>query len=109
MVDILKWVVYAGGFAIIVSWVCERWPAFNNLSSQAKSAIQFGASVVLALGGYALLTYVPADVWVQLDPIIKVILGVAGVYGLNQLGHTADPVRIQKAAEAVANVTPPQP
>jgi len=109
MIDILKWILYAGGFAIVVSWACERWPAFQNLSSSMKQAIQFGASLILAFGSYALLIYVPADIWVQLDPWIKLALGVASVYGLNQIGHTADPVRIQKAAEAVANVTPPQP
>jgi hypothetical protein len=109
MVDILKWILEAGGFAIIVSWACERWPTFSNLSATTKSLIQFGASLVIALGSYALLTYVPPNVWILVDPWVKIVLGVAAVYGLNQVGHTADPVRIQKAAEAAANVTPPQP
>ena len=50
MIDILKWILYAGGFAIVVSWACERWPAFQNLSSSMKQAIQFGASLILAFG-----------------------------------------------------------
>jgi hypothetical protein len=97
MVDILKWVLYSGGFAIIVSWICERSDKFQGLESNVKWIIQFSASVVIAVGAYAALTYVPADVWVQIDPWIKLVLGVASAYGLNQVAHTVDPLRIKNA------------
>lgn len=107
MNDILKWVVYSGGFAIVVSWVCERLPAFQALSSTVKSAIQIGAALVLALGGYAALTFMPADVWVAIDPWVKIILGVLAVYGIGQVGHTVDPQRIANAANKVAETPAP--
>jgi hypothetical protein len=107
MVDILKWIVYSGGFVVIVSWVCERWDAFQNLSKNWKQFVQIVAALVLSLGGYAALVYVPASVWVQIDPIIKLALGVLAAYGIGQIAHTVDPVRISNAAVKVAETPAP--
>ncbi len=99
MVDILKWLLYSGGVVVIVSWAAERWPAFQTLKSDVKKVLSLVASCVIALGAYALLLYVPADFWVQIDPWVKVILGVASIYGVGQVAHTLDPERIRLAAE----------
>jgi hypothetical protein len=106
-VDILKWIVYAGGFAVIVSWVCERWPLYQTWSSTARSAFQYGAAAILSLGGYALLTYVPPSVWAFIDPWVKVLLGMSAVWGAGQVAHTVDPQRIKNAADVVAETPAP--
>jgi len=99
MVDILKWILYAGGAVMIVSWVAERWPWFQALASDVKKILSITVSCALALGGYALLLYVPPEFWVQIDPWIKLVLGVASSYGIGQVVHYYDSERIRLADE----------
>ncbi len=48
-------------------------------------------SVVLALGSWAALTYIPADTLAQLAPVFQVVYGVVAAWIANQLAHRGDP------------------
>ena len=83
----ISWIVYSGGALLIASWVLDRIPAFVALPSEAKKYINIAVSAFLALGFYAVLTYVPANILDALDPWFKVIAGLVAVYGGQQVVH----------------------
>lgn len=83
----INWIVYSGGAVLIASFVLDRIPGFLNLSSEYKKVINIVVSAVLALGFYAVLVYVPADILKTLDPWFKVIAGFIAVYSGQQVVH----------------------
>ena len=85
--SLISWIIYSGGALLISSWVLDRIPAFVVLASEAKRLINIAVSVVLALGFYAILTYVPADFIAVLDPWFKVAVTVIALYTGQQIVH----------------------
>lgn len=83
----ISWIIYSGGALLISSWVLDRIPAFVVLASEAKRLINIAVSVVLALGFYALLTYVPAIFIAVLDPWFKIAVGIIVLYTGQQIVH----------------------
>ena len=69
----LLWVLNAGGAAAIVSFILERIPSYTDLTAEAKRWIFFGASFVVSIAAYAVLTYVPADVIAQIAPFFALL------------------------------------
>ena len=93
--ELIKWLVYSGGAVLLVSWILEKIPAFQVLASQMKYYIAMGCSVFISLLFYALLTYVPVDVWALLDPWFVIISGTIAAFSLQQVYHKitkVDPV-----------------
>lgn len=91
-VQILGWVI-AGGAAVVVSYLCERIPQFTGLSSDAKFYIQLAASCVLAVIAQLCVNYIPAEAFTAIDPYVATIVGIFGVFGINQVAHKLDPRR----------------
>lgn len=91
LTQFLTWLGTAAGAAAALSFIAERIPAFQTLTAEVKGYIMLGGSAVLALGAYAVLTYVPPDTLAQLAPWFQVIYGVVAAWIANQVAHKADP------------------
>jgi hypothetical protein len=85
--ELFSWIVWSGGAILIASWLLDRIPAFVAAVSEAKRMINLAVSVVLALGFYALILYVPAATYDALDPWFKVAVGIIGMYTGQQIVH----------------------
>jgi uncharacterized membrane-anchored protein len=87
---LVSWVIWSGGALLIASWILDKIPAFVALSSEWKKYINMAVSVVLALGAYAIITYVPTSVFASLDPWVKIVAGVIALYSGQQVVHAAN-------------------
>jgi hypothetical protein len=98
----LEWLVSGGGAAVVLSFVLERIPAFQKLEASVKGWINLGGVLVLSLGAFAVVRYVPADVLSQIAPWFGVVFGVVSAWLIGQLGHKVDPVKIAAEKEKEA-------
>jgi hypothetical protein len=89
--EFLVWLTTSAGYSAAFSFVAERVPAFQKLSSQAKSIATFIGPLAIALSAYAILTYVPPETLEAVKPIFLLVSGVLGSWVANQLAHGADP------------------
>jgi hypothetical protein len=87
LIQLMSWIVYSGGSILIMSWVADRIQAFANATRDAKQNIIIAGSVILALGFYAILSYVPATVLVQLEPWFRIVFGIVITYSGGQVVH----------------------
>jgi hypothetical protein len=85
--DLLSWLIYSGGAILVASWVLARIPSFEVLASETKRLINMGVSVVLALGAYAIITYVPAATFAMLNPWFQIVAGIVVLYSAQQTVH----------------------
>ena len=88
--------VAAGAWGpVFVSFLLEHVQAFQNLKAEAKKWMVLGLFVALPLGAQALIQYVPADVWSQLEPFWSALaLGFVSWVG-SQVAHEWDKRRRQ--------------
>jgi hypothetical protein len=89
--DFLMFIV-AGGGIVVASWVLERMSFFQALEAEQKQWVIFGVASVLSLTGYAVQTYVPAEVIAQIAPWF---LGVSSIFStlfLGQAFHKVDKI-----------------
>lgn len=93
--EFFTWLATGAGATAAVSFIVERIPKWHELTSEARSWIGFAGSTVIALGSYAVLTYVPKDVLTALAPFFGIVAGVAGIWMAGLLAHKADPARDQ--------------
>ena len=87
----LIYVASGGGAAALVSFAGERLPWFQRQTPRIKSYIMLGASVIVALGAWAVMTYVPAEVMAQVRVPFQLVAGVVSAWLANQFAHKADP------------------
>jgi hypothetical protein len=87
----LTWLASAGGAAAVLSFVLERISAFQDLTPDAKSWVNLGGTIVLALGAFAVLTYVPKDVLTQLAPWFQIVAACVTAWLASQVAHRIDP------------------
>lgn len=87
LASLLNFLIYGGGVILVASWVLDRIPAFVALPPETKKLINIVVSVALALGCFAILTYVPADVFALIDPWFKVAMAVVVMYSGQQIVH----------------------
>jgi hypothetical protein len=83
----VSWIVYSGGALLVASWVLDRIPQFIALGSEAKRLINIAVSVVLALGFYAMITYLPATLVTAIDPWFKIAVSIITLYTGQQIVH----------------------
>jgi hypothetical protein len=84
---LVSWVIWSGGALLIASWILDKIPAFVTLPPDGKKYINMAVSVILALGAYAVITYVPAATFALLDPWFKIVAGVIALYSGQQVVH----------------------
>ena len=85
--ELLAWLLNAGGVILLASWVLDKIPQFAPLPPELKKLINKLVVVILALGVYALQTYVPVEVWEVINPWLSVASGVLVVYSAQQAYH----------------------
>lgn len=91
--EFLTWLATGAGATAALSFIVERIPAWHGLASEVKRWIGFGGSAVIALGSYAVLTYVPVAVLAQIAPFFGVVAGVFVIWMAGLFAHKADPER----------------
>jgi hypothetical protein len=87
LTQFILWMIYSGGSIIVASWLLEHIPKFVALASEAKSLITKAVSVALALGFYAILTYVPAATMSALAPWFAIAAGTVLTHSAGQVVH----------------------
>jgi hypothetical protein len=103
--EFLIWLASSAGAGVALSFIAERIPAFDNLPSATKSYVHLGGSLLLALGSYAVITYVPAATLDALLPWFQIVAAVVGTWAANQLAHKADPARVEPVVVVKADTT----
>ena len=103
----LVW-LFGGGAIIVVSWVLEQVPWYQGLQPQVKQFTFFGFSLVVALGAYAVQTYVPADTLTLLAPWFAIASATFIAIYLGSTFHTATKLTDQAAPKSV-DAPKPQP
>lgn len=74
--ELLIWLGTAGGSSIAVSWILEQISSFQLLESKLKKWVYFSACLVLAIGSYCVLTYVPAEILNAIAPFFNIVIVV---------------------------------
>lgn len=87
----LTWLATAGGYSAALAFISERLPWFQTLSPQNKQLFHLVGSLVIALGAYAALTYLPPATLAALKPYFVIVSGVVGTWMGNQFAHKVDP------------------
>ena len=88
--QVLQYLVYGGGSVALVSFVAERLSWYQAQTAPAKQWLAFGTSSLIALGAYAVITYVPTTVLTALNPWFLIESGIFSVYFLGQAFHSQD-------------------
>lgn len=92
LIPVLTWLMTVGAAvagAMLVSFLSNRWPAFNAWSANTKFGIQAAASLILGLGARAILQYVPPETLAELQPwFLTVVMAVAPLLA-NQWTHAS--------------------
>jgi len=91
--ETLIWLVSGGGAASIASWILERIPWYQQQSSETRRWIFVIVSLVLAVGAYAVIQFVPQETIDIIAPWFAVIAGVAVPILAGQAAHYLDPAR----------------
>lgn len=91
LTDFLIWLGSSAGATAALSFIAERLPAFQDLSSSAKSYTMLIGSIVLAGVAYAVLTFVPPETLAALVPWFQIVYGAVASWIVNQTMHTFDP------------------
>lgn len=115
--ELFTWLIGGGGAFFVVawaaSWYLEGLPWWQNLPSKSRSGIILIASLLLGLAA----TYVaslPPELLKAVEPYIKTILIIVGVWLTTQTAHKVNPSRrikppVEDWAIPEADVTRPQP
>lgn len=88
--DFLTWIVSAGGAAILFSWIVERIKGFQTLTSQTKFWITLVGTVILAVGAWFGMEYIPPEVFEEINPLFKIIYGTIIVFLGKEFAHALD-------------------
>jgi hypothetical protein len=84
---LFNWMIYSGGAILVASWALERITAFQAQLPEVKKTISMVVSAVLAVMAYAVITYVPPNVFEAINPWFQVVLGTVILYGGSQVVH----------------------
>lgn len=87
IIEFLKQYGTPAGAGAIASLVLEWVPQFQALPADVKQRVVVVATVVVAVGSYLALTYVPASVWQQAAPFFGIVVSVVAAYGGSQIWH----------------------
>ena len=80
--EVLTLLAGGGGLGTIVSFLAEQSKGFQNLQANQKKFVVLGLMIGLPLIATALVQFVPANVWILLEPYWKAIAaGFAGWAG----------------------------
>lgn len=107
----------AGAIGFVLSFVVENWAFFQTRNRQGKITILVFIALLMGLGSYSLVRYVPAGVVQEAQPIYQVIVATLSILLASQVWHkTVNQQVIDVTAALVPDspardqpVTPAQP
>lgn len=88
--EFLQWLIGGGGSILAVSWILERIPWFQSLTSDQRDYAIFGMSVVVGCGALAVVTYVPAEIISDIAPYFLIIASTFATVFIAKLFHSQD-------------------
>jgi hypothetical protein len=88
--EFLQWLASGLGANVVVSFLVERWPWFQNLASDTKKFLSIVGTAVIALAAYGIMIYVPATFWASINPYWQIIVAVVGMFVGTQVFHKFD-------------------
>ncbi|MCC7355864.1 MAG: hypothetical protein IT330_19160 [Anaerolineae bacterium] len=94
--SIVKFLQYLGttaGLGAAIALLMERVPGFQRLSKRAKATVIGALCIILPLGSWAALRFVPGEVFARWDPIFQqIVVGVSVLLAWlsSQAVHWAD-------------------
>ena len=92
--EFLMYAATAAGSTALLSFLTERWALFQTWTPASRGYFSLGGSLVIALGAWAVLTYVPADTLEVLKAPFQIVSGVVIAWLSNQFAHKNDPARV---------------
>jgi hypothetical protein len=94
----------AGAIGFVLSFVAENWGFFQSRNKQGKVAILMFIALLMGLGSYSLVRFVPAGVVEQAQPIYQVIIATLSILLASQVWHkTVNQQVIDVTATTVSN------
>lgn len=98
--DFLTLLLTAGGAATVASWVLERMKWYRNIEDpENKRWVFFGVCVVLAIGAFCVITFVPAAVLLAIAPYFAILASVFTSVFLGTSFHNTDKLTASGTAE----------
>jgi hypothetical protein len=88
--EFLIWLSSAGGNIALVSWILERSSWFGALESDVKEYVLVAFSIVVAVLGYVVLTYVPVETLTMLAPYFTIVYAAISTVILGKTFHKID-------------------
>ena len=89
LTNFLIFLTGAGG-SVAASWILERIPAYHTLESEVKQYVFFFVCLLLSVGAYAIQTYVPPAVLLDLTPWFGIMSGVFSAVFIGTAFHKMD-------------------
>ena len=90
--EFLNWIIVSGGGIIAASWILERLAWFQAQTSDIKEFCLFGFAAVISIAAYLVLTYVPAEVIVAIEPYFMIIGGLFSTIIIGKAFHKVDKI-----------------
>ena len=101
LMDFLTLLITAGGAALVASWVLERMKWYKAIvDPENKRWVFFGACVVLSLGAYCVITFVPSYILLAIAPYFAIVAAVFSSVFFGSAFHDKDKL---SASGTVAN------
>lgn len=88
--EFISWIANSGGGVMIVSWLLERMPWYQSKDAQTKEIIFFGATILVTILAYTVLTYVPAPILAAIAPYFAMVYTVFTSAFLGKAFHLVD-------------------
>lgn len=77
----------SAAIGFVLSWIAGNWGFFQRATSQGKAAILVFISLLMGLGSFALVRFVPAGVIEQAQPYYQVIISSITILIASQAWH----------------------
>lgn len=90
LIEVLNWVIGAGGSIIMASWILERIVWFQNQISSVKEVIFFVLSSVFGVGAYLIVLYVPAEAIEVVSPYFGILFSIFSTVFIGEMFHKID-------------------
>lgn len=90
LMSFLSWLVTSAGAGSVSSWILERLPAFQALSSSAKKAWAFASSSALAIGSFLVIQFVPAETLQAIAPYFAIVASMFASAFASEAFHRFD-------------------
>lgn len=97
--EFINWLIFGGGSVMASSFILERLPKFQELTSGGRELVSYISASALGIGAYVLITYAP-DFVSAAQPYFIILAGTFVSIFLNNVFHNTDKKSIENHVEA---------